>query len=205
MPFVPVPGVVACAVRATLYDEPIQTDFNFLLDAVASGPAITTIITSLLSYWQVNALPLLPAPYRLVSVYGYDAGEQEGPAADVTPTGNDIGLYNGNAMPANVSLFFNSRVGTRKRGNSGGIYWPCFVESDVTGNVVATAITGSILDMLDGMVGLGAIAEDTQLVAVSKYFNNAERPAGVARPIIGWVCNDQVIDSMRRRLPKRNS
>lgn len=200
MPFIPVPGVISCAIRATLYDIPIQTDFNFLSDNAITNTIIGELIDNLMLYWQTEALVLLPNVYRLVSVYGYDAGEQEGAAADVTPAGNDIGLYQGIPQPSNVSLFFNSRVSTRKRGNSGGIFWPCFVESDVAANQVSITIIDSILLMLNGMVGTGAIAPDTNLVAVSKYVNNAPRPAGVARPISTWVVNDTRVDSMRRRL-----
>lgn len=200
MPFIPVPGVISCAIRATLYDIPIQTDFNFLSDNAITNTIIGELIDNLMLYWQTEALPLLPNVYRLVSVYGYDAGEQEGSAADVTPSGTDVGLYLGIPQPSNVSLFFNSRVATRKRGNSGGIFWPCFVEADVTANQVSTTIIDPILLMLNGMVGTGAIAPDTNLVAVSKYVNNAPRPAGVARPISTWVVNDTRVDSMRRRL-----
>lgn len=200
MPFIPVPGVISCAIRATLYDIPIQTDFNFLADNIITNGVIGDLIADLMLYWQTEALPLLPNVYRLVSVYGYDAGEQEGAAADVSPSGNDIGLYQGIPQPSNVSLFFNSRVGTRKRGNSGGIYWPCFVEADVTANQVSITIIDSILLMLNGMVGVGSVAADTNLVAVSKYTNNLPRPTGVARPVTTWVVNDTRVDSMRRRL-----
>lgn len=200
MPFIPVPGVISCAIRATLYDIPIQTDFNFLSDNAITNSVIGELIDNLMLHWQTEALPLLPNVYRLVSVYGYDAGEQEGSAADITPTGNDVGLYLGIPQPSNVSLFFNSRVGTRKRGNSGGIFWPCFVEADVTANQVSTTIIDAILLALNGMVGVGSVSPDTNLVAVSKYANNLPRPAGIARPITTWVVNDTRVDSMRRRL-----
>lgn len=200
MPFVPVPGVISCAIRATLYDIPIQTDFNFASDNFITNTIIVELLDALQLYWQTEALPLLPNSYRYISIYGYDAGEQEGAAADITPAGNDIGLYPGIPLPANVSLFFNSRVGTRKRGNSGGIYWPCFVETDVTANQVSTTMIDSILLVLNGMVGVGAVAADTNLVAVSKWLNNAPRAVGVSRPIATWVANDTRVDSMRRRL-----
>lgn len=205
MAFVPVPGVVSCAIRATLYEKPIQTDFNFLCDTTISGTLLEEIVLGLIVFWQTNALLLLPAPYRLISVYGYDAGQQEGLARDETPEGQTVGQYPGIPMPANVSLFFNSRVGTRKRGNSGGIYWPCFVETDVSENTVSAGIVTPILSMLNELATPDTIAVNTRLCAVSKYLNNAERPAGIARPITTWVANDRVIDSMRRRLPKRNS
>lgn len=205
MPFVPVPGVVSCAIRATLFDKPIQTDFNFLCDTTISSILLQEVVQGLTVFWQVNAIPLLPSAYRLVSVYGYDAGEQEGLAYDETPEGQTQGQYPGIPMPANVSLFFNSRVGTRKRGNSGGIYWPCFVETDVFDNSVATEIVNSIISMLNELANPDTVAVNTRLVAVSKYLNNAPRPAGIARPITTWVANDRIIDSMRRRLPKRNS
>lgn len=205
MPFVPVPGVASTAIRATLYNKPIQTDFNFLVDAAMSSAILQELAENLQLYWQTEALPLLPNVYKLISVYAFDAGEQEGLAYDAVAEGQTTGLYQGIPQPANVSLFFNSRVSTRKRGNSGGIYWPCFVETDTVDNNVVPLIIASITTMLNGLVAPGAIQGDCRLVSVSKYLNGAERPVGVTRPVTGFVANDSVIDSMRRRLPKRNS
>lgn len=205
MPFVPVPGVVAVNIRATLFGKPIQTDLNFTADNFISNGQIEDLINPLLIRWTTEAIPLLPPAYLLQSIYGYDAGEQEGAAASANLEFPVPGTRLGLPLPANVSLFFNQRIGSRKRGNSGGIYWPCLMENDVTDNSVVSSIIADVIGLLSGLTGPGAVAPDFVLCAVSKFAGGLPRPTGVAREILDWVVNDIVVDSMRRRLPKRSS
>lgn len=205
MPFVPVPNVASVAFRALLDGKPVQTDMNFLCDSAITQENLDDLLAAACIAWTVGALPQLPSTYRFISGYAYDAGEQEGLAADVVFTGLNIGTLSGNAQPSNVSLFINNRIGTRKRGNAGGIYWPCFVETEVTNNIISQSRIDSIIVFMNEFVGLGAVASGWQLVAVSKFLNNLPRAVGIARKVVDYIVNDNIVDSMRRRLPKKSS
>lgn len=80
-----------------------------------------------------------------------------------------------------------------------------FVEDDITSNSAVSGIIQDILNFLNGWIGLGVVSADWKLVAVSKFLNNLPRTVGLVRDITDWVVNDSVVDSMRRRLPKRSS
>lgn len=205
MPFVPVPKTAAVAIRGLLYGKPVQTDFNFFSDLGVQSDNLNDLLQALTSSWVAGALDLIPNAYQFIQTYGYDAGSPTGIVDSVNLVSPQPGRKLGIPMPANVSLFFNSKTGFRKRGSTGGIYWPCFIEDEVTANTVSNTIISSITSFLSEYIGPGAVASGWTLVAVSKFINNAPRAVGIVSPIIDWLVNDAVIDSQRRRLPKRSS
>lgn len=204
MPFIPVPNVVMCEIRATLDAQQIENTMYFEFNTVPTAADVQTIADTMNNWWGQNILPHLSQDYTMREVYATDLTEQTGPTATATgflpAGGGDVVESESN----NNALCVSFRTAARGRTGRGRNYISGIPTNQVTNNTVSQTFVDQIVGAYNGLqAGLDAIG--WTWVVVSRHFNGVDRAVGVARPVTAAIVVDRVIDSQRRRLPGRGT
>ena len=205
MAFQPVPNAALIRLEATLDGEACVTNLGFGLVTPATVTALMleTLVNGVNDVivegdWMSN----LPAKYVLNQISGRVLDVQDGPQYELSAP--NIGGLAGAILPNNCSLAVSFRTGLAGRTNRGRIFWPSFLESEVTDQRVLSAKQTAILAMMNAFIGNNTIATGWVWSVISRKELSPGGP-GRAVPITSVVLNDDVIDSMRRRLPGRGA
>lgn len=204
MPFVAAPNIVQCEMRYTLdgqkcenrininvLHEPTVSDFSVIAGAVSNA---------LITAW----LPLLPTTLVYTEFFMRSLHVQNGPQATfpLNPsqgTGTNIGL----ALPNNCTLCVSLRSNFAGRSARGRLYWPCLLENVVDLSHVSAPHVLAISEAVR-LVDTNLTIEGMEWVIVSYFQNLLPRPGGpVYFSVNDILVVDDVVDSMRRRLPGR--
>jgi hypothetical protein len=108
-------------------------------------------------------------------------------------------------MPNNVSFAIKLSTGNSGRSGRGRSFWPVFTEAQVTGNKVNAATRAGILSAYSTLNDAVAFQGEFLLSVITRYTANTLRPVAVAQPVQSISTTDDIVDSMRRRLPKRGN
>lgn len=204
MAFQAVPNAALLQIHATLDGEKCITDLGFGLasPATVTGLMLEALVNGFVSGgFKDDWLATLPVKYILNQVSSRVLDVQDGPQFEVS-IADEPGERAGNILPNNCSLAVAFKTGLSGRTNRGRIYWPSFLEGDVVDQRVTALMIANIVGMLSTYIGVSGVAAGWVWSVISRKIIDGSGN-GRAVPITSVVTNDDVIDSMRRRLPKR--
>jgi hypothetical protein len=120
-------------------------------------------------------------------------------AAHTTPGG-----VGGPPAPNNVSFAVSFRTAIGGRGGRGRNYMPGIPDQALTGNTVNSDFVTNYVNFYSALlVGGGVIDAPWAWVVVHRYQDKVRLPVGEVNSVEAVVASDNVVDSMRRRLPGR--
>lgn len=203
MAFQPVPDCAQAVIRAENQGQECLTILNFYNPAGSSGEiALLNLATALGTAWIDNALPLFFPQYVATKVETQALNtEVDLTAQYIFPDG--AGTRGGDVPTANsVTLAIQHKTGLSGPWARGRTFWPQFGRFDVTDNEVSILRVAAILACFDA-IKTACAAVDWQHVVVSRWYNKVKRASGVFYPVTTYAVGDFIVDSQRRRLPKR--
>lgn len=205
MAFQPVPGTVKAAIVGENQGElNVNTlFFEHVSSGVPPSADIEGLASNLLSHWESVMLNSLPLTYILRSIEVTGLWAAVAPAILLPAPDNTTGELAGPVAPNNVSLAIKFSTGLTGRGSRGRNFWPGFLELEVNNNRVDEARASAITAGYSDLIGAGVFHPKWTWVVVSRTVDGAPRPSGTRLPITSVSVTDTVVDSMRRRLPKR--
>lgn len=190
----------------TLAGQRIENVFHFRADVTFDALEMLALGAGMFGEWETNMMPLLSADLVLRSARITDLSTLSGPSLFFIPTAPVPGGAGTNALPNNCALVVTQRTAFRGRSFRGRTYIPGIAEEDVAGSVVTDAKAALIRAAQQTSTENAAlISPGWTPVVVSLVSGGAYRPAGVITPIVAWEMTDTVVDSQRRRSPRRGS
>jgi len=205
MAFIPVPDCWQVEIRMLAAGQKIENTLYFVPQVDAADPSIENLGAQILLWWNEQIKPLLPDAVSLREIYVTDLSSASGGThTQPAPVPVPVGGKTSPMLPNNASLCVSFRTGNRGRSFRGRNYFAGLTEIDVTLSTVASGLTAQIVSVYNDLLN-SPVATDFVWVVVSRYTNNAPRVTGVATPVRAVLVVDDVVDSMRRRLPNRGS
>jgi len=208
MAFVPFPKAASVELRGTLSGQQIETILGFEFDIVPIQDDLDDLAFACAQWWNADAKFFLPPNYVSREVFVRFLDATDSLSATSTAGTGTVGLYGSAGVSNNVTMCVSLRTARTGRSHRGRNYWPLAVEA-VSGNIITAAIITDVPDLykdffLDPAFGVTPNGKWTWSV-LSRYNNKAERAEGLATPITNVLVVDNVVDSMRRRLPGRGA
>lgn len=204
MAFQPVPNAAEFVVRGTLYGEQVANTFYA---THASGWGLTELQAAadeVDTWFSTEVLPELQANYVYTGTFARDlrtaVGFQTSAIAGAGAGGNVSA-----GKPNNVTVAISRRSGLAGRAARGRIFLP-----GIAGDMLSTenSITPTFQLLMETAFNLLRVAFDNvdwTEVIVSRTGPGASPTAAIVYTVIEYLIVDQVLDSMRRRLPGRGS
>lgn len=202
MAFIPVANTAMVELRY-LWDGQRCENTLYFTDTVAyDATSLSDLALAVFAWWQLNMRPAMPTTLALNEVYCTAIHSATGAVHSYAPTSGNVGTSAGISLPNNVALTITFRTAQRGRSSRGRNYIPGLTETNVTNNEVASASVDYFQDAY-ALLMSGAFAGPGIWSVVSRYNNNAPRVLGQSLPVTAVAVVDAVVDSQRRRLPKR--
>lgn len=205
MAFQPAPGVAKVAVLAENQGETNVSTLYFKHNTSGAPPAsaLATLATLISNHWQDVMLNSNTLEYVMRGVEVTGLWDAVAPAVLDTSLAGVTGGLAGPVVPNNVSLAVKFSTGMTGRSSRGRNFWPSFLELEVNANRVDAARVSAIVAGYGDMIGSGIFATSWTWVVLSRYSGGAPRTIATTLPVTAVSVTDTVVDSMRRRLPKR--
>jgi len=203
MPFQPVPDAAQVIIRAESLSQECLTILNFRNPSGSSSAiALLNLATTVGTTWATEALPLFTPSYVATKVEATALNtEVDDTAQYIFPDG--AGTRSGDLpMPNSVSLAIQHKTGMSGRWARGRTFWPQWSENDISGNEVSLIRVGIVLGVFE-QLRTDCIAQGWYHCVVSRWYEKERRAEGVTYDVTTYGVADFIIDSMRRRLPKR--
>lgn len=203
MAFVPVPNTVMVEV---IYEWGGQTCENTLYYTSTTGVTETSIndlLATINAYIQAEILPLLSNTIQLVRLIGtlLDAVDSIAVTLNVSPP--VVGGDAAESLPYNAAYAVSFLTTKRGRSFRGRNYVPGLTIGSVApGSIVDGAFRSAIVAAYDGLRGVAG-DDGWSMSVVSRVSDGAPRVTGIATQVSAVTTFDNVVDSMRRRLPGR--
>lgn len=211
MAFVPVPGGAEAVLHFQLDGQEVQNTLWFVSELGVVSSTDCFNLADALATWCASSLMLqLPQAVsaNYVSVRAQDV--EGGPGADIGMGGTLGGIVD-DPLPNEVTVAISFRTAGTGRGSRGRNYIPALPRSNVTGNIVDSALLASIRTVYEG---LNTAIEATNFLHIIAHrfsgytiVDGKKVPTplvtGVALPVASYIFADNVVDAQRRRGPGR--
>lgn len=202
MAFIPVPNVVEVQTIYELDSQIVENTSYYLHGAgVPTLADVQDLVADVSALVQTNLIPLLSNVIHLVRLVGTLLETVDALSYILAVTPPVAGTLADFPLPSNVSYAIQFKTNNRGRSFRGRNYVPCLGTSQAADNTV-TNTARSALTLAYQAIG-AAGGTDWEQVVVSRYHNKAPRTVGIATPITAYTTADNIVDSMRRRLPGR--
>lgn len=205
MAFQPCPNIAKVAVAAQLNGEECVSTTHWYQAGAWGSAELSALAESVRDLWNDLFLPSLPTLYVAYSVEAKGLRTQIDIATLSEFNPPAAGTLGGAIMPNNVSLAVKFSSPFTGRSTRGRNFWPAFVEGDVTGNVIASERISAIVGAYEDLKDLTLAASGFSMVVLSRVQNGVTLANGIGYGITDISVEDDIVDSMRRRLPKRGS
>lgn len=202
MPFVPIPFTCELEVRYLWDGQKVENTLYFETTEPNNAAGLEVLCQEIYGWAVGSMLPLMAQTVELVEVFGRELSVQNGYVASWSQSGTNTGAVTGGSVTNNTALCISFRTGLAGKSYRGRNYVIGTPKSSVTANVVSAAFRDNVesaYNRLPAVVG----PYNWVWVVASRYHNNAPRTEGVTTPVTRAVITDLVVDSQRRRLPKR--
>lgn len=203
MAFIPVTDVVLAEL---VFNQLGETTENTLYFRSATGWDIDSMVDlaeQLKAWWTAERRPGVPNTISLVSVKVTDLTTQSSPGI-IDVNGLPLaGQATAEALPNNVTASISFLTALRGRSFRGRNYVIGMTDLHVAGNVISPAFIEEITTAYEEL-GTYVISNDAEHVVVSRYADLQPRVTGVATAVTGYQM-ENIVDSQRRRLPKRGA
>lgn len=204
MPFIPTPNAVQAELVYNWDSQICQTVLHYVKASPWNPDSMAELAEGLLETWDSNLKGSMPTTLSLIGVRVTDISSQTGPVVEQNIGLPSTGTAASASLPNNVAIVFTKRTGLRGRSYRGRIYHPGLLEANVVGNQVDSTVASALRQKWEQFLAipLTVAADEALMVVVSKQNNNVSRSEGVATLVTG-LTTDGLIDSQRRRLPRR--
>lgn len=202
MPFIPALNVVQAELVYDFAGETVENVLHYEAAGALSIPNMEELGLHLID-WYDNALNALHAnTVKLVNVKLTDMTTFNAPGLDVNAGLPKLGTNISAALPNNVAMAISKRTIFRGRSYRGRLYHFGLTENQVVDNTVASGVVTALINAYTPLIAFSTTSESWQLSVVSKFSGNAPRTVAEVTPVVN-LTSDGVVDSQRRRLPKR--
>lgn len=195
--------VAECVIKGQVDGQEINNTLYFKYTTTVTLAELTQLATDLRSYWETIALPQLPTAYEFLGVKAVDLTTQTSEVAEIEATTLNNGTLAGVALPNHNSFTITFNTANRGRSYRGRNFWPLLIEADVTNNELSEARATNIRGVYSAMVGADELSSGWTWGVFSRTQNKVQLINGVFTPIQSCKYTDRIVDSQRRRLPKR--
>lgn len=202
MPFVPTPNGIRVGVVYNQDGEATQNTMWYR-DTTSGLIDLNTVAATFFAQWAGNVMPLLHADTSLVFCIAQDMSSVSGANGSYFPPTVVPGSLGGVAEANNVAFVVTIHTALRGRSYRGRIYIP-----GISAGILASPnrVQDSWMSDIGNAVQTAYFTNaPTGLQPVVASFRNGgvARPAGVLTDVTFCFPTDNILDSMRRRLPGR--
>jgi hypothetical protein len=204
MVYVPAQNVAQANLRYTWDNQLCENTLYFELTTATIDKTLLEILAlDLATWWSNNIAARQTVGIALREVYCVDLTTQTGPTGAHVPNPPTPGGSVSPSLPNNVALCVSFRTGGRGRSSRGRNYVPGLTEADVTNNEVDTLAASAIASAYELLMVSSTFTSPWNWVVISRYENKAPRLSALVQPVTDVVITDNIVDSQRKRLPKR--
>lgn len=209
VPFIPVPNVILYRLR---YLVSGQQCFNTLYANVtdSSDPdQLEGTATRLFDWWAAELAPQAPNGVFLQDVQAVDLAFEDGPTFTYVPPTPSQGTQIDTPSPNNVSFCISFSSAARGPASRGRNYFVGVPKGKTSESNVNASWADAVVTAYKTLLGETVFEAGQQWCVVSRYHgvdadgNPIPRAEGINYIITAVKYTDLVIDSQRRRLPKR--
>lgn len=204
MPFVPATNVVQAEMIFRWDSQIVENVLHYQVAGGVDLAAMNFIGADLTSWWDVSMQPLIPSTVSLQEVRLTDLTSEFAPGASWIGGLPLSGTLAGNSLPNNVALSITKRSNFRGRAYRGRIYHIGLAEAQVVANQVDASHVTALLSAYSIIRELDFAGTNIPMVIVSRYQGGVARGAALVTLVSGFSC-DGILDSQRRRLPRRGT
>ena len=206
MPFIPTPNAVQAELIYNWDSQICETVLDYVKASPWNSDSMAELAEGLLETWNANLKGSMPTTLSLIGVRVTDISSQTGPVVEQGIGLPSVGTAASPSLPNNVAIVFTKRTGLRGRSYRGRIYHPGLLESNVVGNTVDAVTAAALRSKWEAFLAipLTVAADEALMVVVSRQNNNVPRAEGVAT-LVENLTTDGIVDSQRRRLPRRGA
>lgn len=204
MPFIPATNVVQAELIFSWDGQIVENVLHYQIAGGVDAGAMNEVGTELVAWWDATMQPLVPTTVILTEVRMTDLTTEFAPGVTWTAGLPLVGGHASAAMPNNVALSMTKRTAFRGRSYRGRIYHVGLMESVVTDNMVTTVHRAALVAAYFQIMALTVNAIEAPMVVVSKYEGGVARGTALIT-VVNNITTDGVIDSQRRRLPRRGT
>lgn len=206
MPFIPAPNCYKLEIRWLVDGQETENVFYVKNEDPLSPVSMTALGDAVGDWWldTMRANVANSALYTGTKVTDMSSATAESVFSN--HNANTVGTEP-NPLPNNVTFSVHKECAGRGRSNQGRVYVPAIGQGVRAGINGVSSTYGT--DLCNAYLALkteleGAVA-GSLLGIVSFFTGGLPRAAGVFSEILDFVCRDFVLDSQRRRLPKRGN
>jgi hypothetical protein len=206
MAAVPVPNVCKAELFFTLHGQRIENVLSFQSLGTWGDAEMVELGNFLLDWWPATVGLNVSTELQLRYVHLTDLRSPIGPAVDVVPTTTITGSVSNQSLPANNALCVSHRSAFRGRSSRGRTYVPGITEDSTANSVVDSARGEAIRASFDTLrTDAAVVGPGWGFVVVSLRTAGVDRAEGFPFLVQSSILVDLVVDSQRRRLPRRGA
>jgi hypothetical protein len=198
MAFQSVPNGVEIVLNGVQNGIPIVNVFNVIDVTTPTIARLTTIATTVKTWWDASMAPILNTSYVLQSIKVTALTAATGPQFIQTYSSGNQGTNSGGEAAANAAAVISWRTASIGRSFRGRTYVGALSEGEIdSAQTIATATQTALLSMgtslITALAGISCV-----LAVLSRYAAKVLRVTGILTEIISVVVDNKV-DSQRRR------
>lgn len=202
VPFVPSPLVVEAELLYLLDGQQMENTLYFQLAATPTILTMAALASDLHAWWADQIAPQTTAALTLRGIKVTSLESETAPAFELPLA--VTGAESSPPLPNNVTFVVKFLTGGRGRSSRGRNYIVGLMESQVTGNTVASSTRAAFVAAYNDLRDSGTMPNGTWGV-YSRRHDLAWRTEGLFQEITGVAVTDDIVDSQRRRLPGRGN
>lgn len=202
MEFIPVINTVQAELIYSAGGQVTETVLQFVSLATKNITNFNALGAALVTWWGTNIKPNLPTTQSLTQIKLTDLDNANGLVLNYGTGLPIVGTNAGAASPNNVSLVITKRTLKRGRSYRGRIYHGLIPVTALTGSVVASSTTSGLVAAYSLLISL-TVGSDTYNMCVVSRSHNKVVTSPAETNLVTSMDSDGIVDSQRRRLPKR--
>lgn len=204
MPFIPATNVMQAELVYNWDGQIVENVLHYQRAGGVTAGAMNDLGTALVTWFNGSIKSVVAATCQLTEVRIMDLTSEFAPGVTWTSGLPILGTAGGASLPNNVSLALTKRTLFRGRAYRGRIYQVGLTETSVTANLVLSLATTILLPAWISILSITCGGVVCPMVVVSKFEGNLPRGSALVTPVVN-ITTDSVVDSQRRRLPKRGN
>ena len=204
MPYVPAPGICQAELVYLWDGQVVETVLHFSNTATLTPTLMNELGAHLVNWFNTQIDLQLPSVKTLTNIKLTDLTTNIAPVVNYA-TGLPLnGVSAGVSLPNNCALVITKRTLLRGRSYRGRIYHPGLTESNVTANQVSSVYVVNTIAIYSLLINFTTASATWDMVVVSRFEGGSPRVTADSNQVT-TLDSDGVVDSQRRRLPKRGS
>lgn len=204
MAFIPAPSVLQVELVYSWDTQVVQTVLHFRPDGLLDPIEVAEFLEFLATWFDETLAPALPTTISLVNIKATDLTTETAPVYLYAVGMPNPGTNPGSSLPNNCALVITKRTAMRGRSFRGRIFHPGLLETSVTANTVNSSTVANLILYYSELLEVVLTEETWRMGVLSRYADNAPRAEAVFTPVTS-LDSDGVVDSQRRRLPRRGA